>query len=155
MNWKAFITACISTAIVSFPQNIIGCGPGVDPYDYYTSFFHQNLPETNGYKPFYYTGYNFFYDIKEPASVPDLLAAEWAAYSAAPVKIADAKKLVNKFAWKDLNNLYFHIEKNQALNTRLCKTKQHDGLFYPHKRYRSPGLYFVCKTGRAVCYQLV
>ena len=115
MNWKAFITACISTAIVSFPQNIIGCGPGVDPYDYYTSFFHQNLPETNGYKPFYYTGYNFFYDIKEPASVPDLLAAEWAAYSAAPVKIADAKKLVNKFAWKDLNNLYFHIEKNQAL----------------------------------------
>jgi hypothetical protein len=111
MSWKAFITACISTAIVSFPQNIIGCGPEADPYDYYTSFFHQNLPEANGYRPFYYTGYNFLYDENEPASVPEILAGEWAAYCGVPVKDADAKKLVNKFARKDLNNLYYHIEK--------------------------------------------
>lgn len=115
MIWKAFITVCISTAIVSFPQNIIGCGPGVDPYDYYTSFFHQNLPEANGYKPFYYTGYNFLYDPAEPVSPSDILAGEWAAYCGAAVKIADAKKLVNKFASKDLNNLYQHLEKNQPL----------------------------------------
>ncbi len=115
MNWKAFITACISTAIVSFPQNIVGCGPEADPYDYYTSFFHQNLPEANGYRPFYYTGYSFLYDTDEPASVPDILATEWAAYCGVPVKDADAKKLVNKFALKDLNNLYYHIEKNQPL----------------------------------------
>ncbi len=115
MNWKAFITACISTTIVSFPQNIIGCGPEADPYDYYTSFFHQNLPEVNGYRPFYYTGYNFLYDADEPASVTDLLAEEWAAYCGVAVKNADAKKLVNKFALKDLNNLYYHIEKNQPL----------------------------------------
>ncbi len=115
MNWKAFITACISMAIVSFPQNIIGCGPEADPYDYYTSFFHQNLPEANGYRPFYYTGYNFLYDSNEPASVPDILAGEWAAYCGVPVKNADAKKLVNKFSLKDLNNLYYHIEKNQPL----------------------------------------
>ncbi len=115
MNWKAFITVCISTAIVSFPQNIIGCGPGIDPYDYYTSFFHQNLPETNDYKPFYYTGYNFLYDPAEPVSPADILADEWAAYCGAPVKAADAKKLVNKFAAKDLNNLYYNLEKNQPL----------------------------------------
>jgi len=115
MNWKVFITACISSAIISFPQNIIGCGPDADPYDYYTSFFHQNLPEANGYRPFYYTGYNFLYDINEPAPLTDLLAAEWTAYCTSPVKTADAKKLVNKFAWKDLNNLYNHIEKNQPL----------------------------------------
>lgn len=115
MNWKAFITVCISTAIVSFPQNMIGCGPGVDPYDYYTSFFHQYLPEGNGYKPFYYTGYNFLYDPTEPASPADILADEWAAYCGAPVKMADAKKLVNKFAAKDLNNLYYNLEKNQPL----------------------------------------
>lgn len=115
MNWKAFITACISTAIISFPQNIIGCGPEANPYDYYTSFFHQNLPEVNGYRPFYYIGYNFLYDTNEPTSLSDLLADEWAAYCGAPVKKADAKKLVNKFAWKDLNNLYFNLEKNQPL----------------------------------------
>jgi len=115
MNWKAFITACISTAIVSFPQNIIGCGPGVDPYDYYTSFFHQNLPETNSYRPFYYTGYNFLYDPTEPISPSDILADEWAAYCGTPVNAADAKKLVNKFSAKDLNNLYYNLEKNQPL----------------------------------------
>ena len=27
----------------------------------------------------------------------------------------NTKKLVNKFAWKDLNNLYYHLEKNQPL----------------------------------------
>jgi hypothetical protein len=115
MTWKAFISVCISTAIVSFPQNIIGCGPDADPYDYYTSFFHQNLPEANTYRPFYYTGYNFLYDTKEPVSLPDLLADEWAAYCGDAVKPNEAKKLVNKFAWKDLNNLYYNIEKNQPL----------------------------------------
>lgn len=115
MKWKAFITACISTAIVSFPQNIIGCGPEANPYDYYTSFFHQNLPEANGYRPFYYVGYQSFYDPTEPTPVADLLADEWAAYCGASVKKADAKKLVNKFALKDLNNLYFNLEKNQPL----------------------------------------
>jgi hypothetical protein len=115
MNWKAFITACISTAIVSFPQNMIGCGPDADPYDYYTSFFHQNLPDANGYRPFYYVGYQFLYDAAEPTEVPDVLADEWTAYCGSSVKKADAKKLVNKFAWKDLNNLYYNLEKNQPL----------------------------------------
>lgn len=115
MNWKAFITACISAAIVSFPQNIIGCGPEADPYDYYTSFFHQNLPDAKGYKPFYYVGYRSFYDASEPTEVADVLADEWAAYCGSSVKKADAKKLVNKFAWKDLNNLYYNLEKNQPL----------------------------------------
>jgi hypothetical protein len=115
MNWKVFITACINTFIVSFPQNIIGCGPQADPYDYYTSFFHQNLPATNDYRPFYYVGYQFLYDPAEPVSLSDMLAEEWAAYCGTNVNKADAKKLVNKFAWKDLNNLYYHLEKNQPL----------------------------------------
>jgi len=115
MNWKVFLTACISSAIVAFPANIIGCGPEADPYDYYISFFHQNLSEANGYKPFYYTGYAFLYDSNEPVSTTDQFANEWATYCGALVKTKDAKMLVNKFAWKDLNNLYFHLEKNQPL----------------------------------------
>lgn len=114
MNWKVFITASISAVIIAFPANIIGCGPEADPYDYYTSFFHQNLPEANGYKPFYYTGYNFLYDEKEPVSTTDLFADEWAVYCGKVTK-PDAKKLVTKFSWKDLNNLYQHVEKNQPL----------------------------------------
>ena len=115
MNWKIFITVCSSSALISFPQNIIGCGPSADPYDYYTSFFHQNLPDAKNYRPFYYTGYNFLYDDNEPVETADVLAKEWAAYCGSTVTAADAKKFVNKFAWKDLSNLYFNIEKNQPL----------------------------------------
>lgn len=115
MNWKAFITVFISAAIISFPQNIIGCGPDADPYDYYTSFFHQNLPDANGYRPFYYTGYTFLFSSDEPVEVSDLLAKEWATYCGGTVTTEDAKKFINKFARKDINSLYTRIEKKQSL----------------------------------------
>jgi hypothetical protein len=114
MIWKAFITVFISTLLISFPQNIIGCGPDADPYDYYTSFFHQNLPDANGFRPFYYTGYNFLYDESEPTEISDLLATEWADYCGTPVTNGDAKLFVNKFDRKDIGILYGNIEKNQA-----------------------------------------
>lgn len=115
MSWKQFITVCVSITMISFPQNMIGCGPDADPYDYYTSFFHANLPDAKGYRPFYYTSYLFLYDETEPLTVSDVLAKEWAAYCGNAVTETDAKKFVNKFAWKDLNNLYFNIEKDQPL----------------------------------------
>ncbi|MEP6674985.1 MAG: hypothetical protein ABJA78_07515 [Ferruginibacter sp.] len=115
MNWKVFITACVSAAMISFPQNMIGCGGETDPYDYYSTFFHNNLPDAKGYKPFYYSGYTFLYDEQEPASVANLLSTEWAGYCGTPVTDKDAFQFVNKYAWKDLNNLYFNIEKNQPL----------------------------------------
>ncbi len=114
MNWKAFLAFSISGLFVSFPQNIIGCGDGFDPYDYYTSFFHQNLPEPYGYRPFYYTGYNFLYDDNEPADVTDLLSKEWADYCGTPVTNKDAKLFVTKFARKDIYNLYLNVEKTQS-----------------------------------------
>ncbi len=115
MNWKLFLTACVSTALVALPQNIIGCGPDADPYDYYTSFFHQNLPDAKSYRPFYYTGYNFLYDETEPVETADVLSKEWASYCGSPVSAVDAKKFVTEFAWKDLNNLYQHLEKKMPL----------------------------------------
>src|SRR5437868_6396127 len=114
MNWKGFIAVSISCLLVSFPQNIIGCGDGIDPYDYYTSFFHPHLPKANGYKPFYYTNYNFLYDDNEPVEVSDVLAKEWADYCGGAVTPTDAKSFVNKFNRKDIYNLYLNIEKNQA-----------------------------------------
>jgi hypothetical protein len=115
MNWKLFLTACVSAALISFPQNIIGCGPDADPYDYYTSFFHQNLPDAKGFRPFYYTGYNFLYDETEPASTTEVLSNEWAVYCGKPVTPSDAKSFVAEYAWKDLNTLYQYLEKNQPL----------------------------------------
>lgn len=114
MRWKIFLVACINFFLIAFPGNIIGCGPEADPYDYYTSFFDNDLSAAKGFRPFYYTGYTFLYDDKEPANPSEVIAAEWATYgSITPVK--DVAKFINKFNRKDINTLYFHIEKNQPL----------------------------------------
>lgn len=115
MNWKLFTTACVSAALIAFPQNIIGCGPDADPYDYYTSFFHPNLSDAKAYKPFYYTSYNFLYDETEPVETADILCNEWSSYCGVPVTDTDVKKFITKFDAKDINNLYYHLEKNQPL----------------------------------------
>ncbi|RYD92050.1 MAG: hypothetical protein EOP54_21440, partial [Sphingobacteriales bacterium] len=115
MKWKLFLTACASFLLVSFPQNIISCGPGIDPYDYYTSFFHPGLTDSKTYKPFYYTNYQFLYDTEEPVSQSDALSKEWATYAGTPVTARDAKDFVMDYARNDLSNLYYHIEKAKPL----------------------------------------
>jgi hypothetical protein len=109
------LTAFVSVAMAAFPQNIIGCGGEGNPYDYYTSFFHNNLPDAKAYQPFYYVGGSFLYDDNEPVTVSDILASEWSAYTGGQANDKEAHRFVNKFAWKDLNSLYFHLEKNQPL----------------------------------------
>ena len=106
---------CVSTFFVSFPQNIIGCGPGIDPYDYYTSFFNPDVSVNNNLRPFYYTGYNFLYDEAEPVQTTDVLAEEWKNYCANNVTAKDAKNFVTQFSQKDISNIYFNIEKSQPL----------------------------------------
>ena len=115
MKLKIFFIALINVLWISVPQNIIGCGPGIDPYDYYTSFISVHLPETNTYEPFYYTGYNFLYDNQEPANPSAILANEWAAYCGKPVTDADASLFVTGFSYEELKKIYTHIEKKQAL----------------------------------------
>jgi len=115
MKWKVFITACINFICVVFPYNIIGCGPDADPYDYYTTFFQNNLSDAPGYKPFYYSGYTFLYDDHEPVSTADILAKEWADWAGSPVTAKDAGIFINKINRKDVSTLYQSIEKNQPV----------------------------------------
>ncbi|MBL0145501.1 MAG: hypothetical protein IPP48_06810 [Chitinophagaceae bacterium] len=115
MNWKLFITACVSSALISFPQNIIGCGGETDPYDYYISFFNQHISANKNFKPFYYTNAYFLYDSDEPTSVSDILAKEWSTYCNNSVTEKDAYQFVNKYALKDLTSLYYNIEKKAPL----------------------------------------
>ncbi|QQS62122.1 MAG: hypothetical protein IPO46_08250 [Chitinophagaceae bacterium] len=115
MKLKIFFAAFINLFFISFPQNIIGCGPDADPYDYYTSFFSNNLAEAKAYQPFYYTGYNFLYAEQEPVNTTEVLAKEWAAYCGKPVTEKEALLFVTEYSLVDLKNLYNHIEKKQAL----------------------------------------
>jgi tetratricopeptide (TPR) repeat protein len=115
MNWKLFITACVSGALISFPQNIIGCGGETDPYDYYISFFNQHISSNKTYKPFYYTNSYFLYDTEEPTPVSTVLAKEWSAYCGSGVTEKDAIQFVNKYALKDVTSLYYAIDKKTPL----------------------------------------
>lgn len=115
MKSKLFLAAFINLVWVSFPQNIIGCGPGIDPYDYFTSFISNQLPEPKTYQPFYYTGYNFLYSEQEPVNTSELLAEEWAAYCGKPVTAKAAHHFVNQFSYADFKKLYEHIEKKKTL----------------------------------------
>lgn len=112
---KLFTMVCVSCLLISFPKNIIGCGPGIDPYDYYTSFFNQHIASSTNYKPFYYTGYSFLYDFTEPENQADVLAKEWTVYCKNMVNQKDAYSFVMEYNLKDLSNLYYHIEKNKPL----------------------------------------
>lgn len=116
MKLKIFIIAFISLLAVSFPANIIGCGPDADPYDYYTSFFHQELPDAKGFRPFYYTSYNFLYEENEPFLPADILAKEWASYCGGAVTEKDAKEFVTVYDLKDVNAIYNNIEKSKPLS---------------------------------------
>lgn len=115
MNWKHFITAFISLFILAFPQNIIGCGGGYDPYDYYTSFFSQKLTGDESYRPFYYTGLRFLHDDEEPISTKEATSAEWVSYCNNEATKKDVQQLVLTYPYKHLSTLYYHLEKNQPL----------------------------------------
>jgi hypothetical protein len=115
MKWKIFLTSCFSAFLISFPYNIIGCGPDIDPYDYYTSFFNPDVSSNEALRPFYYTGYNFIYNSTEPVDPSDVLAKEWKTYCGNDVTEKDAKTFVTEYAKDDILNLYYHLEKNKPL----------------------------------------
>lgn len=115
MNWKLCFTALISLGLICFPYNIIGCGGGDDPYDYYTSFFSQRLTGDESFRPFYYTGYRFLYDEMEPVSTKEITSEEWVGYTTGKATKKDVQQFVLKFSYKQLSTVYNHIEKSQPL----------------------------------------
>ncbi|MBK8088372.1 MAG: hypothetical protein IPK31_10725 [Chitinophagaceae bacterium] len=111
MNWKHCFTALISLGLICFPYNIIGCGGGDDPYDYYTSFFSQRLNGDESFRPFYYTGYRFLYDELEPVSTKEITSEEWVGYTTGKATKKDVQQFVLKYNYKQLSTLYNYIEK--------------------------------------------
>jgi hypothetical protein len=116
MKWKIFLTLCVSGFLISFPQNIIGCGPGVDAYDYYTTFFNPDISANKTLRPFYYTSYEFMYDTEDAVSTADVLAEEWKKYCGEKVNMKDAKAFVMEYGEADISNLYYFLEKNKPLS---------------------------------------
>jgi len=81
MNWKKSIIFCASFLIVFFAEMAvnIACGPEQDPYDYYISYFHNNV-QGDAYSPFAFNKMVYLYATEEVASEPEINSLEWAKY---------------------------------------------------------------------------
>ncbi|EHQ27164.1 hypothetical protein [Mucilaginibacter paludis] len=93
-SWKTPLIYCVSL-MACFVAGIaidLACGGEVDPYDYYVSFFHNNVQGGKDNRPFYFTSYQFLYDNKEPLSEADVNAGEWAAYFGKDVSADDVAR---------------------------------------------------------------
>lgn len=63
----------------------IACGPEADPYDYYVSYFHNNI-QGDTYKPFSYNANVYLYDDNEVEDETQINSNEWAKYTGASVE---------------------------------------------------------------------
>lgn len=94
MNWKKSILFCVSFIVFFLGEMvIIACGPEQDPYDYYVSFFHQNV-QGDAYKPFAFNGMLFLNSDEDIQDEAEVNSAEWAGYLKVPS--ADVYKLMYK-----------------------------------------------------------
>ncbi|WP_073401864.1 hypothetical protein [Mucilaginibacter sp. OK098] len=89
---KRLIIYCVSFIAVFFVGIAVdlACSGEDDPYDYYVSFFHNNVQGEHNYGSFYLS-YNYVFNDEEPESEQDINAKEWAAYLGRDIKTEDVK----------------------------------------------------------------
>lgn len=129
MNWKFFLTCIVSAALLLTAESIVqACGGGEDPYDYYPSFFDNRAVAEPAFTPFYYTGYQLFYDdgywgdeaatnsFLDRATPADANLLEWQSYTSANIPLADLDSFIYTYPLADLSSLYYHLEKAQPLS---------------------------------------
>ncbi|RZL50282.1 MAG: hypothetical protein EOP00_05040 [Pedobacter sp.] len=93
LNWKKSLIFCVSFFAVFFGEVAvnIACGPEQDPYDYYVSYFHNNV-QGDDYKPFAFNGMLFLNSEHDVWEEKDVNSAEWAKYLG--VKLKDVRKIM-------------------------------------------------------------
>lgn len=79
-NLKRSLIILISFFIFFFGELAINtaCGPQLDPYDYYVSFFHNNVAGNNGFSNYYFNDLLALFDEEEPESEAVVNCKEWA-----------------------------------------------------------------------------
>lgn len=116
---KYLSVAVLFFCSLCFEQIVIACGGGEDPYDYYISFFQNNITGSNAYMPFYFvTGYQYYEDWNNgdrTAAGDDLNLQEWLVLGQRQFKDKEAADFVYHYSYAQLSNLYYHIEKGNTL----------------------------------------
>lgn len=104
----------------------LACGPQPDPYDYYISFFHNNLQRDSSYQRFYFNGYTFLngdiYEAERDNKIAegDINIKEWRTYCGGKVTYKDIAQVLYELD-KKTDSLYFR-------NYQKGKTKMPDSL---------------------------
>src|SRR5690606_28871543 len=86
--FSAFVVAYFAEIAIN-----IACGPEPDPYDYYVSYFHNNV-SGDGYVPFSFTNLSFLYSETEPESEAQINSRTWADYLGGDVQALDVERLM-------------------------------------------------------------
>lgn len=137
MTWKKSLIFCISFICVFFSEITLNlaCGGGdEDPYDYFTSYFYNNLSGKE-YQQFRYTEWTFLYDEnkedEEKEQEANINAKEWGDYL--KISTEDAKLLynsdsllneaLNKVLKGEKEKFPTHLQ-NQAFYRALSKNKK-------------------------------
>ncbi|WP_448702002.1 hypothetical protein ACFGVR_06950 [Mucilaginibacter sp. AW1-3] len=108
MNWKKPVIYCVSFISCFFAcvAIIFACADEADPYDYYVSFFHNNIQGQKDYGAFYFTNNLFLYSETEPESEAAINAGEWAAYLGKGVTAGDVAKAMYHLSHQADSDLY-------------------------------------------------
>ncbi len=108
---------CFVSFIVIFFAGVaidLACGPDADPYDYYVSFFHNNVQGEKQYGSFYLDTYDYVFDENEPESEVDINSDEWAKYLGHGVRAKDVKEAMYLLPKND--DSIINAEKRIGLN---------------------------------------
>ena len=94
-NFKKSCIVFSAFAVAYFAEIAINiaCGPEPDPYDYYVSYFHNNV-SGDDYVPFSFTDLRFLYSDTEPESEAQVNSRTWAEYLGDDVKALDVERLM-------------------------------------------------------------
>lgn len=122
MNWNRFIILIVSIVCIGGATKlVIACAGGDDPYDA-PSFFLNTINKQPTFVPFYYTPslvfYTDGYDFDKTTfddKLPDPNMPAWVAYTGNLVPAADIDSFVYKFSKADIEPIYNHIKKGEAL----------------------------------------
>ena len=81
LNWRTSLVFCVSFFAVFFAEIAvnIACGPEQDPYDYYVSYFHNNV-QGDDYTPFAFNEMVNLYSDEEVEDEGEINSQEWANY---------------------------------------------------------------------------
>jgi len=99
-----FCAACLCCFLLSIAIDL-ACGPEPDPYDYYISFFHNNIQKNDDFQPFYFNGYTFLngniYEAERDNKIAegDINVKEWRTYCG------------GKVSYKDIAHILYELDK--------------------------------------------